>query len=97
MGTRLIGWNATSGQSNATIFTLSGTNSVIEDCSGWGANARVIFQGSGTVNSPGSGFRRCWGEWQDHPTGGTLGGACAQPGTGQHLENVICSVNKTGD
>ena len=93
----MVGWNATSGQANATIFTIGGPNTIIEDCGGWGDNARVIFQGSGTLSSPGSGYRRCWGEWNDHPGGGTAGGACAQPGKDQFLENIVCTVNETSE
>ena len=96
LGQRLIGWNATTGQANSTIFTVRGTNSVIEDCAGWGDNARVILQGSGTVNSPASGYRRCFCEWNDHPEGGTTAGACAAPGVGQRFENIVGTIHRTG-
>jgi hypothetical protein len=97
-GKRLIGWNATSGQANAVIFEVQGINTIVEDCAGWGDNARTVFQGSGLATSTGSGYRRCWGEFNDHPTGGTaLPGATFQPGVGQFLENVLGTVRKTGD
>jgi hypothetical protein len=96
-GTRLLGWNATSGQSNTSIFTVAGANTVVEDCGGWGAAAQVVLQGSKTVSSPNSGYRRCWCEWNGHPGTGTAGGACAQPGVGQFLENIVTTVDATDE
>jgi hypothetical protein len=94
-GHRLIGWNATAGQANAVIFEVQGTNTIVEDCAGWGQNARTIFQGSGQTVSTGSGYRRCWGEWNDHPDGGsTAAPATFRLGTGQRYENVLGTYNK---
>jgi hypothetical protein len=96
-GKRLVGWNATSGQANAVVFEVQGTNTIVEDCAGWGDNARTVFQGSGQATSTGSGYRRCWGEFNDHPEGGSIAaGATFRVGSGQRYENIIGTWNKTG-
>lgn len=93
-GKRLVGWNGTSGQLNAVVFEVQGANTIVEDCAAWGQNARTILQGSGTQVSTGSGYRRCWAEWNDHPEGGTTAPSTLRLGAGQRYENVLGTYNK---
>jgi len=66
-----VQWNGQHGQDDSNIFRVSGKNNVWEDCAGWGENSRKIFDGAQAGNVEGSGFRRCWGEWNDYPQGGS--------------------------
>jgi hypothetical protein len=96
LGRRLIGWNSAADQPNNAVFHVSGINTVIEDCAGWGDNAQTVFKGSGGSLGSGTGYRRCWGEFNDHPEGTLTPGATVRPSIGQRYENVIGTWNRTG-
>ena len=96
---RIIGWNGTHGQDDSNIWRVVGHDNIAEDVAGWGDNSRKIFDGAQGGNVEGSGFRRAWGEWNDHPQGGSQPNATYQVSynTGNQLfENVIGTWNTTG-
>ena len=96
---RIIGWNGTHGQADSNIWRVVGHDNTAEDVAGWGDNSRKIFDGAQGGNVGGSGFRRAWGEWNDHPQGGSQPNATYQVSynTGNQLfENVIGTWNTTG-
>ena len=96
---RTIGWDGTSGESNSNIWYVWGVDTIVEDCAGWGNNSRKIFNGSQAGDVGGSGFRRCWGEWNDHPQGPSQPHNTYQVGYNswnQLFENVIGTWNATG-
>jgi hypothetical protein len=97
---RVIGWNGTSGMSDSNIFRITGTNNRVEDCAAWGSDSRKLFDGAQNDNAGTSGFRRCWGEWNDHPQGGSGPNVTYQVGyntSNQLYENVIGTWDSTGD
>ena len=63
---RVVAWDGTSGAPTQGISVV-GYGSRAEDCASWGMNLRKIFQGSQSGNLLTAGYRRCWGEWNDHP------------------------------
>jgi hypothetical protein len=100
-GKRLIGWHGTSGQDDSLGFNLArGVDNVVEDCAIWGHNIRKLFSGA-QVNAEGedaqwSGFRRCWGEWNDWPGGASYPTNVYQLGyrtRRQRYENVLGTWN----
>ena len=97
---RVIGWNGTSGMSNSYIFSVTGVNNRVEDGAGWGMNARKIFDGAQNGNAGGGGFRRCWGEWNDHPQGVPNPNNTFQLGyntQNQIFENIIATQRALDD
>jgi hypothetical protein len=100
IGRRVVAWNGTSGQADSNIFRVDGLNSRWEDCAGWGLNSRKIFDGAQGGNLQTSGFRRCWGEWNEHPLGGSTPSNTYQMGynsSNQFYENVIGTWDSLGD
>lgn len=96
---RTIGWNGTHGQNDSNIWRIWGDDNISEDCAGWGNNSRKIFDGAQAGNAEVSGFRRCWGEWNDHPQGASQPNTTYQVGyntSNQLFENVIGTWNRTG-
>lgn len=102
---RSIGWNGTSGSPNSYGFSIGGdaVDTIVEDCAAWGSNMRKIFDGGQTTaageNTGFSGFRRCWGEWSDHPAGASCPNNTYQVGyrsRQQRLENVLGTARLTG-
>lgn len=92
---RVIGWDIATATVDGVIFLNEGIGNIIEDCAGWGKNARWVMKGSGVASSTGSGYRRCWCEWQGHVNESTVPGTCFQPGVGQILENVLGTLRET--
>jgi hypothetical protein len=97
-GYRLIGWDGTDGEGDSNIFMLTGNpqDTVIEDCAGWGMNSRKIFEASQSTSPDQdmqfTGFRRCWGEFNDWPEGVSQPTDTYQLGyrsRQQQFENVI--------
>lgn len=100
---RVIGWDGTSGQADSNIFSIAGSDTIIIDAAGWGVNSRKIFSGSQTTapgeDMLGSGCRRCWGEWNDHPEGPSTPNVTYQVGyrsRGQIWENIIGTWKQIG-
>jgi len=99
-GRRVVGWDGQAGQGDSNIFRAIGTDNVWEDCAGWGNNSRKIFDGAQAGNVGGSGYRRCWGEFNDWPGGASWPTNTYQGGyntTNQLFENVIGTWHTTGD
>jgi hypothetical protein len=95
---RSLGWNGTTGWSTVAI-SITGYNSRAEDCGGWGHNLRKIFQGSQSGNVRTAGYRRCWGEWNDHPETPEHPNNTMQVGyntTNQLFENMLLTWDTTG-
>lgn len=101
---RVIGWNGTSGQADSTIFSFDAEDTVCEDCAAWGTNVRKVFTATQS-SAQGqmqqfTGFRRAWGEWNDHPSGLSCPNntfQVAYRSRQQRFENVIGTVRVTGD
>lgn len=97
---RVIGWDGTSGQSDSNIFRMTGLRTLLEDCAGWGANARKIIDGAQAGNVQGSTVRRCWAEWNDWPSGGSWPINTYQMGyntLNQLYENILGTTRRTGE
>lgn len=102
---RVIGWNGSAGQDDANIFsTGKGVDNVFEDCAGFGADSRKIFDGAQSpapnAETGWSGYRRCWGMFQDWPGGTSQPTDTAQNGyrsRQQTWENNLFTTNVTGD
>ena len=97
---RVIGWDGTTRMQNSFAFDINGYGSRAEDCAGWGMNLRKIFNASQTGDQQGGGFRRCWGEWNDHTEGESYPMSTYQAGYGsrnQLWENILGTWNTLGD
>lgn len=97
---RVIGWNGTSGMADSNIFRVTGQHNRVEDCAAWGSDSRKLFDGAQDGNAETSGFRRCWGEWNDHPRGGPNPANTYQVGyntSNQLFENILGTWDSTGD
>jgi hypothetical protein len=80
-----------------------GVDQICIDCAAWGTNMRKMFEFSQSQapgqDMQGSGCRRCWGEWNDHPEGVSKPNNVYQAGyrsRGQLWENVIGTWRETG-
>ena len=63
-------------------------------------NLRKVFNGSQVGDAQGGGFRRCWGEWNDHTEGESYPNNTYQAGYGsrnQLWENILGTWNTLGD
>lgn len=100
---RVIGWDGTAGM-DTNVFSYEGEDTIFIDVAGWGVNIRKIFSGSQATgtgqNMQGSGCRRCWGEWNDHPMGVSSPSTTYQIGyrsRQQRFENILGTVRFLGD
>ena len=63
-------------------------------------NLRKVFNASQVGDQQGGGFRRCWGEWNDHTDGESYPMSTYQAGYGsrnQLWENILGTWNTLGD
>ena len=96
---RSIGWDGTSGEQNSFGFDITGYRSRAEDVAAWGMNLRKIFNASQVGDQEGGGFRRAWGEWNDHTEGTSDPNNTYQIGYGtrnQLFENILGTQNTLG-
>jgi hypothetical protein len=102
---RVIAYEGTSGEADSLGISMSGPgiDQVCIDCAAWGTNMRKLFEFSQSQapnqDMQGSGCRRCWGEWNDHPEGVSKPNNVYQGGyrsRGQIWENVIGTWRETG-
>lgn len=102
---RVVAYNGTSGQADSLGISMSGsgTDQLCVDCAAFGTNMRKIYEFSQTTavgqDMLGSGCRRCWGEWNDHPEGVSNPNVTYQVGyrsRGQIWENVIGTWRQIG-
>jgi len=102
---RIIAWNGTSGEADSLGIGMSGpgVDQLCIDCAAWGENMRKIYEFSQSQapgqDMLGSGCRRCWGEWNDHPEGVSNPNVTYQAGyrsRNQIWENVIGTWRQTG-
>ena len=102
---RLIAYEGTSGEADSLGISMSGpgVDQLCIDCAAWGSNMRKLFEFSQSQapgqDMQGSGCRRCWGEWNDHPEGVSTPNNVYQGGyrsRGQIWENVIGTWRETG-
>jgi hypothetical protein len=97
---RVIGYDGTSGQSDSNIFRITGHANLLEDCAGWGMNARKIIDGAQAGDVHGSVVRRCWAEWNDWPAGASHPVNSYQMGyntQNQTYENILGTTRRRGD
>jgi len=97
---RVIGYNGTDTQNDSNIFRIVGFRSRAVDCAGWGNSSRKIFDGAQAGNLDTAGFKRCWGEWNDWPGGGSWPSNTYQGGYNsfdQLHENVLGTTRITGN
>jgi hypothetical protein len=96
---RVIGWDGTVGQADSNIIKIRGDRSRAVDCAGWGVNSRKIFDGAQEGNVDTAGFKRCWGEWNGWPNGGSVPVNTLQIGyntTHQLFENLVMTWDTIG-
>ena len=102
---RVIAYEGTSGEADSLGISMSGPgiDQICIDCAAWGSNMRKVYEFSQSQapgqDMQGSGCRRCWGEWNDHPEGQSTPNVTYQAGyrsRGQIWENVIGTWRQTG-
>lgn len=102
---RVIAYEGTSGEADSLGISMSGpgVDQICIDCAAWGSNMRKIYEFSQSQapgqDMQGSGCRRCWGEWNDHPEGQSNPNVTYQAGyrsRGQIWENVIGTWRQVG-
>lgn len=102
---RLIAYEGTSGEADSLGISMSGpgVDQICIDCAAWGSNMRKLYEFSQSQapnqDMLGSGCRRCWGEWNDHPEGVSKPNVVYQAGyrsRNQIWENVIGTWRETG-
>lgn len=97
---RVIGYNGTTGDQNSFPFDIYGDRNRVEDCAGWGMNSRKIFNMSQGNDVLGAGYRRCWGEWNDHTQGTSTPTNTMQVGyntTNALWENMMVTWDSLGN